>query len=79
MCACSSTFEDPRGDCEWHAADTQQEVFGPLPLGLLPKQGDMGGEEERKGDNLSQCEAASERGGEKTEIGIITWCAAGTS
>lgn len=79
VCTCSSTFENPRGDCERHTTDTQQEIFGPLPIGLLPKQGNMGGEEERKGDNLSQCEVASEREVEKTEIAIITWCASGTS
>lgn len=64
---------------EWHTTGTQQEKFGPLPMGLRRKEGNMGGEEERKGDNLSQCEVANEREVEKTEIGIITWCASGTS
>lgn len=29
VCTCSSTSEDPRGEGEWHAADTQQESILP--------------------------------------------------
>lgn len=39
VCAHSSICEDPRGECEWHTTDTQQESILPTSyLHLLPKQ-----------------------------------------
>lgn len=75
---CSSTCEAFRGECEWHAADTQQESILPTSYRPLSRT--------RRQDKTRQ----GKRGGEiiclsvrlpvwrwETEIVIITWCAAG--
>lgn len=74
-CPCSSTCEDPRGECEWHAADTQQEYSAHFLSASLQNKATR---QERRGEEIICLSVRLPVRSGETEIAIITWSAVGT-